>query len=104
MLLHRQRGDRCSDDTDGRLFYCRVVPFPSRAVYTRSIVRDRLKVQRKRGRPAEVTSGLSLPTNLLGFNIARLAHLKRARDDALFKSGVGIGLHQFGMLLLLDAQ
>jgi DNA-binding MarR family transcriptional regulator len=62
-----------------------------------------MKVKLKRRRLARTASVLSLPTNLLGFNIARLAHLKRTRDDALFKTGVGIGLNQLGLLLLLDA-
>jgi DNA-binding MarR family transcriptional regulator len=60
-----------------------------------------MKAQRKRARSPEPVP--VLPTQLLGFNICRLAHLKRTRDDGLFKSGLGIGLNQFGLLILLDA-
>lgn len=43
-----------------------------------------------------------MPTQLLGFNIVRLAHLKRNRDDVVFKAQIGVGLNQVGLLLLLN--
>lgn len=55
----------------------------------------------KRGRPFEEPAKFAMPTDLLGYNIVRLAHLKRTRDDALFKSHLGIGLIQFGSLMML---
>jgi DNA-binding MarR family transcriptional regulator len=43
-----------------------------------------------------------VPRSFLGFQIIQLAHLKKTRDDALFRSTVGIGLTQFRLLSLLD--
>lgn len=55
-----------------------------------------------RTRLVDTTTPLSMPTQFMGFNIVRLAHLKRIRDDALFKADIGIGLNQIGLLLLLN--
>jgi DNA-binding MarR family transcriptional regulator len=43
-----------------------------------------------------------VPRSFLGFQIIQLAHLKKTRDDALFRASVGIGLTQFRLLSLLD--
>jgi DNA-binding MarR family transcriptional regulator len=43
-----------------------------------------------------------VPRHFLGFEIVQLAHLKKTRDDALFRASVGIGLTQYRLLDLLN--
>jgi DNA-binding MarR family transcriptional regulator len=43
-----------------------------------------------------------VPRTFLGFEIIQLAHLKKTRDDALFRDSVGIGLTQYRLLSLLS--
>jgi DNA-binding MarR family transcriptional regulator len=43
-----------------------------------------------------------MPNDAIGFQIIQLAHLKKGRDDALFKAETGIGLTQFRLLKLLS--
>jgi DNA-binding MarR family transcriptional regulator len=43
----------------------------------------------------------SMPKDLIGFQIIRLAHLKKARDDMLFRKATGLGLTHCRLLKFL---
>jgi DNA-binding MarR family transcriptional regulator len=47
------------------------------------------------------TKPFTMPRDMLGFQIIRLAHLKKTRDDALFKRATGIGLTHCRLLKFL---